>query len=343
MATSNFEMHLNRADTRVHPLVQDVAINATDHSNKKMLPMSSEMRSTADVNNYQRTTPTLLPGVHSNCLSNGQFVTISDLFSLLHTAEIEGRLSPEKGTRLRHVLIDAESSARANGGCWMNVAFRIMCELIPPPVYPAASGAAVISADVIKSEEKRYKPSLSMHQEGMLALPVQAPQDLEFSSTNKEGILNDDAVAALLDMKMNPTPTNDKKRKAVLEHPSEPSNKTQAKAMYPYPFSSAKDPKLFRRTRCKAPNCPNNGGACPDHGHDIKICKVGGCTNRAVKSGVCSKHGAQRPLCRVNGCTNQAKREGKCIKHGAVYGNCSEEGCVNQARSGGLCRKHGAK
>jgi hypothetical protein len=223
----------------------------------------------------------------------------------------------------------------------MNVVFRIICELIPPPVYPAASRG--VPADVAKIEEKCHKPSLAVHQEGGPVLSLRASQDFELSSANKEGILNDDAVAALLDMKMNPSPTNDKKRKAVLEHPSEPSNKTQASAIYPYPFSSVKDPKLFRRTRCKAPNCPNNGRACPDHGHDIKICKVEDCTNRAVKSGVCSKHGAQRPLCRVNGCTNQAKREGKCIKHGAVYGNCSEEGCLNQARSGGLCRKHGAK
>jgi hypothetical protein len=306
-----------------------------------------------------------------------QFVNLTDIFSLLRTAESEGRLSADKGSRLRHVLMEAESSARANGVCWMNIVFRVLCELIPAPVYPSTAGGAGeivggTSLDATSphhedniyprwSEESSYQDVKSEAQDDRdkfsNAVPAQSLQetlckpclqlDTRPTSINNESEIeneNDDAIAALLEMKMNPSPTNNNKRKSSTQDKSEPPIKaTAASAIYPHPFSSLKDPKLYRRTRCKVPNCPNIGRACPEHGHDIKICKSEGCTNRAVKSGVCSKHGAKRPLCRVEGCSNQAKREGRCIKHGAVYGNCSEEGCCNQARSGGLCRKHGAK
>ncbi|KAL7480104.1 hypothetical protein ACHAW6_005810 [Cyclotella cf. meneghiniana] len=161
---------------------------------------------------------------------------------------------------------------------------------------------------------------------------------------NKAHPEKDDAVAALLDMKMSSHDSTDnefsprKKRKAPTSEPSleAPHEIPATAAIYPHPFPPLKNPSLYRRTRCKAPSCPNNGSACPYHGHDIKICKISECTNRAVQGGVCSKHGARRPMCRVEGCTNQSKREGRCIKHGAVLGGCGREGCRNQARSGGF-------
>ena len=335
---------------------------------------------------------------NTNTTNTGQYVNMSDLFTFLRTAESEGRLSPDKCSRLRHVLMGAESSAVNGGGCcWMDVVFKVLCELIPAPVYPRVATGAVGNGSTRVNEDTFTLASRQQHEpqnwsvgrgnsssrqsvtndeasmrdasiepsvlnptdttvdsgsavptsKGATCQPCQAPEMKPARTSDESNHENDDAVAALLDMKMNPSPTNNNtnKRKAsstLSPSSSEPPAKIPA-AIYPHPFSYIKDPKLYRRTRCKVPNCPNNGGACQDHGHDIKICRIHDCTNRAVKSGVCSKHGAKRPLCRVEGCTNQSKREGRCIKHGAVYGNCSEEGCVNLARSGGLCRKHGAK
>lgn len=342
-------------DARVDSVVQEAAVDiaAADRAVNTKRPAYDLVQPAyaSAMNHGQKQLPPVPPLTQTSnyAASHRPFVTMSDLFNLLHTAETEGRLDPEKGSRLRHVLIDAENASHSSGNCWMDVVFRVMCELIPSPVYQAGSVAAT-SMNTRMCATKPLKIHHQVYQQNILysAPLTQASQPLskefDVGTATKQGIGNDDAVAALLDMKMKPSPTNStNKRKASQELPSEPSSKTQATAIYPYPFSTLKDPKLYRRTRCKAPNCPNNGGACPDHGHDIKVCKVEDCTNRAVKSGVCSKHGAKRPLCRVDGCTNQAKREGRCIKHGAVYGNCSEEGCVNQARSGGLCRKHGAK
>lgn len=322
--------------------------------------------------------------MNNSTTNTGQYVNMSDIFTFLRTAESEGRIGPDKCSRLRHVLMGAESSAVNGGCCWMDVVFKVLCELIPAPIYPRANAAMACNdkthhnGDVptssqdepsqwstirgnplrqsvtndessirdIRNEPSIFNPpstTVDSGSEGITCQPCKQPEMKPVLNGDGSDRENNDAVAALLDMKMNPSPQNNKRKASSSSlTPSDPPSKTPA-AIYPHPFSYIKDPKLYRRTRCKVPNCPNNGGACPDHGHDIKICRINDCTNRAVKSGVCSKHGAKRPLCRVEGCTNQSKREGRCIKHGAVYGNCSEEGCVNLARSGGLCRKHGAK
>ena len=324
----------------------------------------------------------LQPSMSITQMSNGsntrQLVNTSDIFNLLRTAESGGRLSPEKGSRLRRILIEADAASINGGVCWMNIVFRVLCELIPAPACPTAvsvcpsvekspfgvsSPREIQQLDVNVPGTNSNLPMVDQNnmkdieQGSMFKSPPAADEisSAESKPCSQPNITpvssgcgskdNDDAVAALLDMKMNSSTLNSKRKRSSTRDiiSEEPPFKTSVQAIYPYPFSSAKDPKLYRRTRCKVPNCQNNGRACPDHGHNIKICTVEECQNRAVKGGVCSKHGAKRPLCRVEGCTNQAKREGKCIKHGAVYGNCSEKGCRNQARSGGLCRKHGAK
>ena len=304
----------------------------------------------------------------------GQFVTMSDVFTLLRTSEAQNRLSPEKGSRLRHILMEVENSAQTSRVCWVNVVFRVLCELIPAPVCPATSCSDGVhsissismhqilpsssSADIQRHQLQTYRGTTGLNQDAIVrtastnrisppvtenptsTVHLYAPQEILctpcLQSEGKTPTSNEDAVAALLDMRMSQSTVNKNKQRIN-------SQKSSGAAIYPYPFSTIKDPKLYRRTRCKVPNCPNNGFACPSHGHNIKVCSIELCTNRAVKSGVCSKHGAKRPLCRVEGCANQSKREGRCIKHGAVYGSCSMESCQNLARSGGLCRKHGAK
>ena len=309
------------------------------------------------------------PSTSITQISNGS-VNVSDIFNLLRTAELEGRLSPEKGSRLRHILNEADAASANGGFFWMNIVFRVMCELMPAPACRTAisvppcvsSPREVHQLDVNVSGTNSNLPTIDQNtvrdiNQGSMFKSAPAADKIESAQSKPCSLRkitpssacgskdNVDAVAALLDMKMNSSAPNSKRKRTSTRDAisEEPLFETSVQPICPHPFSSFKDPKLYRRTRCKVPNCPNNGRACPDHGHDIKICTVEECQNRAVKGGVCSKHGAKRPLCRVEGCTNQAKREGKCIKHGAVYGNCSEKGCTNQARSGGLCRKHGAK
>ncbi|KAL3779191.1 hypothetical protein HJC23_008062 [Cyclotella cryptica] len=405
--------HVNENDACIESIVQEaIAMADAEHHEDDSPKTKTDMMD--HCNSLKESTPSEASelglrshhhskGIHSNLTNTEQFVSMSDIFALLRTAELESRLNPAKASRLRHVIMEGANGACQGGSCcWMNVVFGVLCELIPAPVYAiggasAGSLAGVPNDDVVE-KACRDSSSPTMHQFSVQpTLPESQPHsgsrcnevsgrltgesisqvknstlassEMPASveeqckpctesdnksppvSNNKSYPENDDAVAALLDMKMSSQDSSDtnlsttKKRKASTSHPSSegPHKIPTTGAIYPHPFSPLKNPTLYRRTRCKAPSCPNNGSACPYHGHDIKICKISECTNRAVQGGVCSKHGARRPLCRVEGCTNQSKREGRCIKHGAMLGGCGKEGCGNRARSGGLCRKHGAK